>query len=225
MQTQAVQRLRLTFRKFGPTRFIGHLDLARAWERALNRARIPMCYSQGFNRRPRMQFAAPLPLGYTSDCELVDLWLQEMLEPATVQARLMVALPPGVELVAVAEVALRQPSLPSLVMESVYEMTLLDESASYADLAGRVDAFLAASEVVRVRDDKTYDLRPLVLALALEESVRPTQSGPVLVATLRQTQNQVGRPDELLRALGLEPLDARVHRRALTLSPDAFSLA
>ena len=47
------QRLRLTFSKDGPARFISHLDLARALERALNRAALPVAYTQGFNRRPR----------------------------------------------------------------------------------------------------------------------------------------------------------------------------
>lgn len=222
MQTQAVQRLRLTFRKCGPTRFISHLDLARAWERALNRARIPVCYSQGFNRRPRMQFAAPLPLGYTSDCELVDLWLQATCQPLEVQTRLVSCLPPGVELLAVVEAPLRQPSLPVLVVESVYTVTWLDEATAPADLSARVQTFLAAPTVLRTREEKTYDLRSLVLALELQAE---GPAGPVLIVRLRQAQNQIGRPDEVLRALGFDPLDVRVHRRALILTPDAFSLA
>jgi uncharacterized protein (DUF2344 family) len=47
MQANYVQRLRITFAKFGPTRFIGHLDLATALERSLNRAQVPLAYTQG----------------------------------------------------------------------------------------------------------------------------------------------------------------------------------
>jgi radical SAM-linked protein len=75
MKANYVQRLRLVFAKDGPARFIGHLDLARTLERMLNRAQIPLAYTQGYNPRPRMQLATALPLGFTSECEIADIWL------------------------------------------------------------------------------------------------------------------------------------------------------
>ena len=80
MQPNYVQRLRLTFRKEGPARYISHLDLARTLERALNRAKVPVAYSQGFNTRPKMSMASALPRGYTSSHELADVWLTETME-------------------------------------------------------------------------------------------------------------------------------------------------
>ena len=76
----AVQRMRMTFTKEGTARYISHLDLARAVERALNRAGLPIAYTQGFNRRPRLSLAAALPLGYTSQAEIADVVLA-LLEP------------------------------------------------------------------------------------------------------------------------------------------------
>jgi radical SAM-linked protein len=104
MQPTYVQRLRLTFSKVGPTRFIGHLDLARTLERVLNRANIPVTYTQGFNRRPRMQMAAALPLGFTSECEMVDILLDEQMEPTAVQQQLLAKMAPGIILHKVEEV-------------------------------------------------------------------------------------------------------------------------
>ena len=77
----AVQRMRMTFTKEGTARYISHLDLARAVERALNRAGLPIAYTQGFNRRPRLSLAAALPLGYTSQAEIADVWLTEPVDP------------------------------------------------------------------------------------------------------------------------------------------------
>src|SRR4051794_17382356 len=57
------QRLRIIFGKLGSQKYIGHLDLAKTWERILRRAQISLAYSQGFNARPKMQLAAALPLG------------------------------------------------------------------------------------------------------------------------------------------------------------------
>ena len=47
------QRLRLTFAKGEPIKYISHLDLMRTWERALRRAQVPLAYSEGFNPRPK----------------------------------------------------------------------------------------------------------------------------------------------------------------------------
>ncbi len=211
------QRLRLTVSKGGPARFISHLDLARALERALNRAALPVAYSQGFNRRPRLSLAAALPLGYTSAAEVADVWLTEAVEPEVFQARLMARMAPGIVVLAVAEAPLTAPSLQQQLAESVYEVGL-PAGEDAAPLRQAVAELLAATTLVRQRHrpkdnrSQSFDLRPLILDLALEE-----REGGVLNLRLRlvQSATQMGRPDDVLAALGLEPLDARVHRVAL----------
>jgi len=69
-------RIRVKFAKTEPMRFTSHLDLYRAWERLLRRADVPLVFSQGYNPRPRIQLAAPLPLGITSNCEIIDIGYQ-----------------------------------------------------------------------------------------------------------------------------------------------------
>lgn len=211
------QRLRLTFSKDGPARFISHLDLARALERALNRAALPVAYSQGFNRRPRLSLAAALPLGYTSAAEVADVWLTEAVEPEVFQARLMARMAPGIVVLAVAEAPLTAPSLQQQLAESVYAVGL-PAGGDAAPLRQAVDELLAATTLVRQRHrpkdnrSQSFDLRPLILDLAVEE-----RQGGALTLRLRlvQSATQMGRPDDVLAALGLEPLDARVHRVAL----------
>ena len=70
-------RIRVTFSKTYHMRYTSHLDVHRTWERTLRRARLPLAYSQGFNPRPKINLAAALPLGFTSDCEIVEFWLDE----------------------------------------------------------------------------------------------------------------------------------------------------
>lgn len=216
MPPNYVQRLRLTYRKFGPTRFIGHLDVARTWERALNRTAVPVSYSQGFNRRPRMQFAAPLPLGYTSDVELVDVWLRARLEPTQALDLIRARMAPGIEATTAHEVPLAGPSLPSLVCDATYQVSCLPGEEAPADLAQRVADFLAAPTVWRTRQDKRYDLRPLVVAATVLET--SLAEDPWLSVRLFLTPHKSGRPDEVVAALGMDPLAARYHRSALTLS-------
>ena len=58
-------------------RFISHLDVLRYWERSLKRAEIPIKYSEGFTPHPKLTFAAPLPLGFIGENELLDVLLKE----------------------------------------------------------------------------------------------------------------------------------------------------
>jgi radical SAM-linked protein len=221
MQANYVQRLRLTFSKDGPARYIGHLDLARTMERSLNRAQIPIAYSQGFNRRPRLSFAAALPLGYTSEYELADIWLFEELDPRRVIEQMMQRMAPGIILTAVKEVSLGAPSLQSKTASARYLVTPLNK-LSVMDLSNRVDQLLAEKHLVRERKSgkgkiKQYDLRPLIIDL---DSDADAFGKGMLKMTLFLMPGKTGRPDEILDTLEIDPLAAHVHRTLITLLDD-----
>ena len=216
MQANYTQRLRLTFSKTGPTRFIGHLDLARTLERSLNRAHIPMAYTQGFNQRPRMQMATALPLGFTSESEIADIWLMETMEPGQVQKQLRAKIAPGITIHHIEVVDLKAPNLQTLTTESAYTVTLLDP-VDTAVLQQKIDALQICETHLRERGHgkkrKTYDLRPLIYDLAIVPGSEPTQIEMLLA--LEPGKN--GRPDEVLLALDLDPLATRIHRTTIAL--------
>jgi radical SAM-linked protein len=213
MQANYVQRLRLQFAKTGPTRYIGHLDLARTLERALNRAGIPLAYTQGFNKRPRMQLGPPLPLGFTSEGEMVDIWLEEKLDPGEAMARIVARMAPGIVVHDVAEVPLADPSLQAQTETATYEATLLEEIDGES-LHELVEELMAKRELPRERRGKQYDLRPQILALSVHED----DGGRArLDMTLTLLPGQTGRPDEVLEALGIESRLARIHRKRIGL--------
>lgn len=208
--------MRLTFGKGGAARYISHLDLARALERSLNRAALPVAYTQGFNRRPRLSLAAALPLGYTSEAEVADVWLTEAVPPDLFLERLAAGVAPGISVLAAAEVPLNAPSLQQLMAEALYRVDFLDVVAEAA-LRASVADILTAETFVRERfrpkeQGQTVDLRPLILDLQV---TRDGQEGPALLLRLVHTANQTGRPDDVLAALGYDPLATRVHRQAL----------
>ncbi len=213
MQANYVQRMRLTFSKEGPARYIGHLDLARTLERALNRARIPVSYTQGFNRRPRMQFAAALPLGFTSTGELADIWLATEIAPQTLQEQLMEKMAPGIDVWQVEEVALKAPALQNCTSAAQYAV-LVGDLLSSSVLQERVNQLLQQEELWRERRGKRYDLRPLVLTLTLPAAEAGAQE---LLMWLDLRPGKSGRPDEVLAALGMDPLDLHIRRTAITL--------
>ena len=210
------QRLRIRFGKHGPLRFVGHLDLSKTWERVLRRAEIPLEYSQGFNPRPRMQFAAALPVGATSESEYLDIWLTQRLSGSLRDdwvPKLQACSPSGLVVYTLAEVPIGQAALPTLVTESEYVVTLLDDSIGPDELRARARHLLSQAEILRVRNQKTYDLRPLIVDLSLDGAGN-------LIARLVTGDRGNGRADELLDALGLDMAQARIHRRKLILNDD-----
>lgn len=66
-------RIRIKFKKYGAMKFIGHLDMMRYFQKAMRRAEIDICYSEGFSPHQIMSFAAPLGVGITSDGEYLDI--------------------------------------------------------------------------------------------------------------------------------------------------------
>jgi radical SAM-linked protein len=221
MQANYVQRHRIIFSKNGPARYISHLDLARTLERALNRAKIPVAYTQGFNRRPRMQMATALPLGYTSEYELADILLTEEMAPALAQQQLMAKMAPGIVVLSVEDVPINGPSLQSLTQSSIYVATPLDP-VDLAELQANMAHILAADSLESVRErrgkKKAFDLRPLILDLS---ATQDDNDQVQIHMNLCLEPSKTGRPDDVLQALGFDPLDVRIHRTGMVLAePD-----
>ncbi len=220
MQANYVQRLRLTFSKMGPARFIGHLDLARTLERALNRAKIPIAYTQGFNRRPRMAFAAPLPLGFSSEGELVDMWLAEKMTPETAREQMMQKMAPGIVISRIDDISLQAPSLQAITHEATYSVALLDPR-NVSDLQQRIEHVMSSQKLRRQRKGgkkkvKEYDLRPLIVSLWLNDSA---DDHDLIYMKLLLMVGKTGRPDEVLDAMELNPYAARICRLEIILDP------
>ena len=80
--------LRFKFIKRGSLQYISHLDLVRTMHKVIVRAKLPLWYTEGFNPKPKMIFAAPLSIGTESQCEFMDLRMNEYIDPAEAMARL-----------------------------------------------------------------------------------------------------------------------------------------
>ncbi|MDW8327986.1 MAG: TIGR03936 family radical SAM-associated protein [Anaerolineales bacterium] len=206
-----MQRLRLTFAKTEAMRFTGHLDLHTAWERTFRRARLPLAYSQGYHPQPRLQLAAALPLGFTSECEIADVWLETPQEPEAVRAALEAALPPGLKLLSITEVPPAEPALQTQVRSAEYLVTL-DTDWTAEELDARLAALLAQPSIPRVRRGKAYDLRPLI------ESAERAGDARTLRLQLAAREGATGRPEEVVEALGIGTVGARFHRTRLILA-------
>lgn len=100
-----VQRVRIQYAKRGPLRFTSHRDVARAFERAVRRAGVPVAFSQGFNPHPRISYASAAPTGAASEAEYLEVGFGDVVDPEQVRAALDAALPPGLDVVRAVQAA------------------------------------------------------------------------------------------------------------------------
>lgn len=216
-------RFRITFSTQRTLAYVSVLELGTVWERCLRRAHIPIRYSQGFNPRPRMQFAAPLPVGCGGEAELLDIWLEQAASADQVAAALSrERLPADLRVVSVTGVTESDPALSEEVVEAEYLLWLRD--VEYDTVASSVAAFLASDTIPMVKRGskhrgRPYNLRPLILELTLETAPLPWIGLRLRVSAL---SGATGRPDELLKALGLASVPRRCTRTALLLRESAI---
>lgn len=204
----------ITFSKLGRMKFLSHLDLARALDRAVRRAKLPVAYSAGFHPHAEISLGPPLPLGAEGLRELACLDLAHAAPAAEMTRALSRQLPPGLDLVSLELTDRGRRSPLADLAWAGWEFTLVTEPPA-ALLEQAVADFLAASDWIITRETKTRigiaDLRPGVRELVFH----PRQG--LLVAELSLQPETLVKPEELLRALSeLAALDLSVRRQVRT---------
>ena len=152
--------LRVKFKKVGNLQYVSHLDLVRTMHKIIVRSKLPLWYTEGFNPKPKMVFAAPLSIGTESLVEFMDLRLVERIDPSLAIAALNANMTD--ELV-VLDAYYPESKLTDLKWLS-YVITLNTVGAS-ADLAEKInEAFRADAMPVakKQKPDDTMDIKPLI---------------------------------------------------------------
>jgi radical SAM-linked protein len=200
-----VQRLRIRYAKRDRLRFISHRDVARAFERAIRRAGLPIALSAGFTPHPKVSWLGAAPTGVASEAEYVEIGLATACDPVAVGTALDASLPPGLDVVECVEAATG--AFADRIAASEWEITL--EGVDVADVDAALAAFLAADQVLverRTKDGRRpVDARSAVVSARVSEQVsaRLADEPPacaIIHLVARQTTPAV-RPDDVLAAL------------------------
>jgi radical SAM-linked protein len=212
-----MQRLRIRFCRGEEIKFISHLDIIRLWQRALHRAGIPLAYSEGFSPHPRLSLAAPLPVGITSQAELMDVFCDRWLSPHFFTTAVSRQLPPGIKMLQVYPVAQTMPSLQSQVSFAEYEVeieTEMDKPGMESALTSLLSAKHLPWQHQRDTGTRSYDLRALINDLWLID----WHSGSGTIGMrLRCDSSGSGRPEQVAAALGFTQYPHSANRIKLGL--------
>ncbi len=118
----SVSSARFRVSKRGPARFIPHLDFIEVIKRGCRMAGLPVAFSRGFNKREKISFGVPIPLGIESESELFDIELFDEM-PRDVESRLKGKFPPGIEFRSWRHIDSRE-SLMSMTMMIGYRLVI-----------------------------------------------------------------------------------------------------
>ncbi len=88
-------KARMRFSKTGNAKFISHLDTMRVFQRAFQRAGLPLRYTEGFNPHPYVSVLLPLSTSFEGLDELVDFDLSVDFLPDGALGLVNGALPSG----------------------------------------------------------------------------------------------------------------------------------
>lgn len=202
------QRLQITFGKFDALIYTSNLDVAKLWERVLRRADLPILYSEGFNPRPRIQLASALPLGISSECEVLDVALREPISLEGLAERILAKSPAGLKIFDIREVPIRHPALQALIRSAEYRIHFEDE-IDLNLLRQEVENILKAEILEYQRERKgstvTVNIRPLIHDLYVDEDGD-------LIAHLAVGEQGNLRPDEILQTMKLDDKTVSIHR-------------
>lgn len=217
-------RIRFRYVVGEPLKFLSHLDLMRLFHRALRRSGLPMAYTQGFSPHPRLNLAAPLPVGVTASGEYGDLYLTE---PKALEVFLQVVqaqLPAGLTLAGAITVDSAAPSLAAVIDTALYHAAWPGPSLGPAagELEQALQQLLARREIKvkrRSKSGKTVDtdIRPYIF----EASRYRNEAGKTGLALLLQLGGRGGvSPFVVLQQLDLPQEYAeqhlwRLHRQGL----------
>jgi radical SAM-linked protein len=219
-QAPVVQRIRIKYAKRGPLRFTSHRDFARAFERAIRRAGVPIAYSQGFTPHPKISYASAAPTGVASEAEYLEIGLQSAVEPDALVEALDAALSPGLDILAAVVAPEGGPSLADRITTAHWSIELPGVNRDTA--AAAVQAFLDAPEVMVERMTKQgrrhFDARAAVVSIIVGSSAEPGVTCAILELVARLVSPSV-RPDDVLSGLRVvadlePPVPPRVVRRA-----------
>lgn len=166
-------RLRIKFRKYGPVRFIGHLDVMRFFQKAIRRAGIDVAYSGGFSPHQIMSFAAPLSVGLESNGEYMDVEVNSIVSCQDVMEKLNAASAPGIEVTSVIQLSDKAGNAMASVAAASYTVRFREGREPKVNIETALAALLAKEQILYTKETKKgtreVDLKPGIYELTWKD--------------------------------------------------------
>jgi len=205
MTSKDKRTLVVKFEISGCLRFLSHLETMKMFERALKRAGLELCYSAGFNPRPKLSLPLARSVGLVCADDLLyaAVWVDSAaVSSAEIKERIESQLPDGCGIL---DVELADAKTSFSAKWAVYEFPLAD-CVDGGVLSGRIEGLISCigrgdAIVVERKGHKGKASRQVDVGGYIES----VECGPSsLSAKCRTTPSGSIRADEILRLLQLD---------------------
>ncbi len=166
-------RLRLRYAKAGPLRFLSHLEVTRALERAIRRSGLPFGVTGGFSPKLRLSFGPSLPVGVSSSDEYFDVYLTERVVPEEAVGSLDATLPDGLRVLSAAYVDRSTRSITAAANVASYTVAIAAPALDVTNVVAAMEGLLkkGSLDVERKGRRETVDLREVVRSVDMPQNV------------------------------------------------------
>ena len=166
---RTIGKLRVKYSKKEPLKFLSHLEVVSAIRQSVRRADLPVCFSEGFSPQLKISFGPPLAVGYTSDCEIFDMEMENRIDAELVKKRLVENTPEDLNVLSVSVVPLDVKAIELFINVSKYSIELPNIDKEI--ITNKIKEFFDSKEFIIERlTDKSkreIDVRPLVITMKL----------------------------------------------------------
>ena len=211
-----MSKLRLLFIKEAQASYISHLDLLRTFQRAFPRTELDIRHSQGYHPHPIISIVLPLPVGQSSDCELLDFEVTQDTDGRGIAEKLNTGMPSGLRVLDCYPAA--RP-----VRELTYlraDVTLEYDNGVPENAAARLTELLGRQKLIIQKRTKRKELADVDIAPMIKGFSFTEMEGAVTGTVTVLAQNPGLNPQLLEKAVArylpdLTPDFLRVRRRAV----------
>lgn len=162
-------RYAIKFSKDGYVKYTSHLDLLRMFKRAFKKTGLGLKYSQGYNPHPKMGFAQPLSLGYSSRCEFIEFETELPHTTGEIMEKMRGEMPDGIKLLSCFELDEKIKSLASDAEAAEYKIWIPTEHTEEV-LKSFLATYLNKKEITALkRQKKTKKMEPVNIKHMIRE--------------------------------------------------------
>ena len=195
-----MSKLRLLFIKEAQAAYISHLDLMRTFQRCFPRTELEIKHTQGYHPHPIISIVLPLPVGQSSECELLDFEVTQQSDGSGIAEKLNTGMPAGIRVLECYEVTRPVRELYALQAD----VTLEYDNGVPAGAVEAINKLLHRESLIIEKRTKRKELAEVDIAPMILDAVVTEGENALYIDLKVQAQNPGLNPQLIEKAIARE---------------------
>lgn len=195
-----MSKLRLLFIKEAQAAYISHLDLMRTFQRCFPRTELEIKHTQGYHPHPIISIVLPLPVGQSSECELLDFEVTQYSDGSGIAEKLNTGMPAGIRVLECYEVTRPVRELYALQAD----VTLEYDNGVPVNAAEAIHGLLHRESLVIEKRTKRKELAEVDIAPMILDATVTEGENALYIDLKVQAQNPGLNPQLIEKAIARE---------------------